>query len=368
MKWAYKIQTDINWSKAMFLVAWLYVALTLFEPTHTKDHDMNRWDDKFVNLLACELIILILLSLDFAVCFYHNFYDTVFRDSAFFNTESLISDDKTGTATETDKPEKLERKRRATLVDAPHKTSTKSHHHQEEQAELPKKSVLELSKDTFKHQRRTWLQNTRIFLKTFQKQFLLYKVLLLLLFAVDYGLYFRLYPYNPYRFSRYFRTILFPIYSKPTRRTLQAMFHSVKRIFDYLIFFFSIIFLYAFIAFKAFYDEDRTYYAHPFYDEYVSDFNSYGTIVNALTVLVTFDNYPLVMRPFYAMSEYYLLYFMPYIFVNILFFKPVPIAVVYDGFRVASPQQEKRSKLTVEDHLSEKEALFTCFLTLTQGQ
>ena len=59
-------------------------------------------------------------------------------------------------------------------------------------------------------------------------------------------------------------------------------------------------------------------------------------------VLVTFDNYPLVMKPFFDMSPWYMLYFMPYIFCNLLFFKPVPIAVVYDGFRVEGYQLRKK--------------------------
>ncbi len=59
---------------------------------------------------------------------------------------------------------------------------------------------------------------------------------------------------------------------------------------------------------------------------------------------------------------WYLAYFMPYIMLNILFFIPVPIAVVYDGFR------EKRSLLTIKDNLKEKEALFVCYLTLTRGE
>ena len=140
------------------------------------------------------------------------------------------------------------------------------------------------------------------------------------------------------------------------------MYHSVKRIFDFFIFFFSIVFLYALLGSKIFYDDGRTYYTSDFYDQYINDYNNYGIIVNSLIVLVTFDNYPLVMRPFVEMSLWYLVYFIPYIMLNILFFIPVPIAVVYDGFR------EKRSKLTVEDHLKEKEALFTCYLSLTEGQ
>lgn len=340
MKFTYKVQTDKMWQKVMFLVSWFYIILTLFEPTHVKDIHMQRWDQEFTNLFACELTIILLLSLDFVVSFYHNFYDSIFRESAFFNTESLIQDDKASHAqessrgTENKEGEKLERKRRTTFVDVNLKEISRINEEPETTQPQQKKTVLELSKETFSQQKRGWALNFKIFFKTFLKQFLIYKLIMVILFFTDFGLYFHMYPHSPFRFSRFLRTLLFPIFNKSTRRTLQAIFHSVKRIFDYFIFFFSIIFMFALLGYKIFYDDNRSYYLHPFYDPHQSDYNSYLIIVNSLMVMVTFDNYPLVLRPFYEMSPYYLLYFLPFFFVNILFFKPVPIAVVYDGFRV----------------------------------
>ena len=133
-------------------------------------------------------------------------------------------------------------------------------------------------------------------------------------------------------------------------RTLQAVYFSIKRIIDFLIFFSFVVFVYAGFGYKIFQDLEEPYHTHPFYDEYVNNYSSYSVIANSLMVLVTFDNYPLVMRPFIcsnrspAISPYYLLYFMPYILVNILFFIPIPIAVVYDGFRVVTAETGKKKQ------------------------
>ena len=337
MKWAYIIPTDISWSKFMFLVSWLYVILTLFEQTHINDTSMEKWGDEFKNLFACELTILLLLTLDIVVAVYHNFYDTVFKQSAFFNAETLISDDRTANGTEKT-PQPVWKKRIHISANAPSIHSQKTPDEKASQ----KKTILEFSKETFSKQERPFLTNLKIFFLTFKEHLLLLKLILLVLFYADFIMYFKMYPVNTFRFSRFFRTILFPLFSKPTRRTLQAVFHSIKRIFDYFIFFFSIVFLYALLGYKIFYDDDRSYYIHPYYDSHVQDYNSYHIIVNSLMVLVTFDNYPLVMRPFFEMSAWCLIYFMPYIFCNILFFKPVPIAVVYDGFRVGINDRRKK--------------------------
>jgi len=53
---------------------------------------------------------------------------------------------------------------------------------------------------------------------------------------------------------------------------------------------------------------------------------------------------------------------MPFIFGMIFIFLPISIAVVYDLYWV------NRSKLAMKDNLDEKEALFTCFMTLKSGK
>ena len=266
MKWAYIIQTDISWSKFMFLVSWLYVTLTLFEPTHLNDTSMEKWREEYKNLFACELTILGLLTIDLAMAFYHNFYDIVFKKGSFFNPETLIGDHKR--ANKSEKATKPAYETEIILTD--NEPSIFSKKNMEENSPQ-NKSVLELSKETFTKQERSFFMTLKMIFLTLAEEFLYFKLILLVLFYADFIMYFKMYPVNSFRFSRFFRTILFPLFSKPTLRTLQAVFHSIKRIFDYFIFFFSIIFLYGLLGYRIFYDDDRTYDVQPYYDKYVQD-------------------------------------------------------------------------------------------------
>lgn len=307
----------------MFLICWGYVSLTLFEPVHPNDDHMQRWDDEFRSLFAVELTIMCLFALDFVMSFYHNSFETLFKEYKLQNTTSQISENKPPSSEDHVNVKNLPR--RTTLVIG-----------RQEPNELtppitPQNNVKKPPAPVLgRHNFNKW----KLFFLTFLEQDLRYKLLIFLVFFVDFCMFYSMYPHNVFRFSRFARTIPFAIYSKATKRTLQAVYHSVKRILDFFIFFFSIVLLYAILGYKIFYDDSRTYYTSAWYDEHINDFNSYGIIVNSLIVLVTFDNYPFVMRPFIEQSMWYLCYFIPYILLNILFFIPVPIAVVYDGFRV----------------------------------
>lgn len=340
----------------MFLISWLYVILTLFEPTHQKDTRIVRWDSEFTSLFFCELSILVLFFIDFLLSFYHNFFERKFKDQKQFHVESHIEE---AGVESVEEPVNLRAMpRRNTMVERTLKITIQV----PTEPKQPSSKLIAPSPPNTAEKGSQKFKFVKIFLLTLFEQGLIFKLVIMLVFYTDFIMYFSLYPHNYYRFSRFARTIPFAIFSKATKRTLQAVYHSVKRIFDFFIFFFSIVFLYALLGYKIFDDEGRSYYISPNYDIHINDYSNYGIIVNSLIVLVTFDNYPLVMRPFTESTMWYLVYFMPYIMLNILFFIPVPIAVVYDGFR------EKRSKLTVEDHLKEKEALFTSYLSLTGGQ
>jgi hypothetical protein len=52
---------------------------------------------------------------------------------------------------------------------------------------------------------------------------------------------------------------------------------------------------------------------------------------------------------------------MPYIMINLMFFVPIPIAIVFDAFR------GKRSGIAIEDSIIEKEALFICYTTMIKN-
>jgi hypothetical protein len=52
-------------------------------------------------------------------------------------------------------------------------------------------------------------------------------------------------------------------------------------------------------------------------------------------IFISFDNWPELARPILSDSYWYLLYYVPFVLVNMFFFFPIPIAVLFDSFRVS---------------------------------
>jgi hypothetical protein len=53
-------------------------------------------------------------------------------------------------------------------------------------------------------------------------------------------------------------------------------------------------------------------------------------------ILLSRDNYPAVMLPSYETSPFYLLYFIPFLLIDIFLLVPIPVAVMFEAFRVIS--------------------------------
>jgi len=64
------------------------------------------------------------------------------------------------------------------------------------------------------------------------------------------------------------------------------------------------------------------------------------------------------MIPAVSTSFYYLIFFIPFVAINILLLVPIPIAVIFDAFR------GNRGALVLKERVKEREALFTCFLCI----
>lgn len=69
------------------------------------------------------------------------------------------------------------------------------------------------------------------------------------------------------------------------------------------------------------------------FDQYKSNFSDMGTTMNILYGLISFDNYPDCMIPSVTYSGYFYIYFLIYTTIQILFFIPIPTAVVFEAFR-----------------------------------
>lgn len=78
--------------------------------------------------------------------------------------------------------------------------------------------------------------------------------------------------------------------------------------------------------------------------------------------MATLSNYPNLLLPYYNDSPLYLLYFYPFLILTVLILLPIPVAVVFEAFRI------NRSKILLKDRLKQKEALFLSFIILDHNK
>lgn len=319
MKAAYSIISHQYWENFLFILSWVNLISTALNPEHKEDRSMNRWDNLFLTIFLQETICLSFFIID------------LFFEYSFCYLNSKCKNIR----------------RKNTMQDLREGTPNP-----------------------------VWLF-VKILLKTFWKGgWIKYKLVLFTIFGIDYCQFFILYPKTIVRYGLFFRTrkpqphkVPLLIYNQNTLRMMKALVSSFAAILDFLIFFGGAIIIYGGLGSRIFADDSRTYYSDPSYDKFVSDYSDFFTICNSLFVLTSNDNYPQVMTPFYSrqrpnqdLSPYFLIYFIPYIILSIFFFIPVPIAVVYEGFK------RKRSQISLNDHLMEMEALYCSFLCLTKGE
>jgi hypothetical protein len=75
-------------------------------------------------------------------------------------------------------------------------------------------------------------------------------------------------------------------------------------------------------------------------------------------VLTTLSNYPAIVIPYYNESPVYLIYFIPFVVFTVLILLPIPVAVIFEAYRI------NRSKILLQDRLEQKESLFLAFVIL----
>lgn len=91
------------------------------------------------------------------------------------------------------------------------------------------------------------------------------------------------------------------------------------------------------------------------------DYSSFGDLFLVISILITFDNWPYMAKPILKDSSYYLFYFIPFVMINLLFLYPIPIALLFDSFRLI------KSRELVNMRLSRKQALMISFSCIDYG-
>lgn len=95
-----------------------------------------------------------------------------------------------------------------------------------------------------------------------------------------------------------------------------------------------------------------------YYDPYSQNFEDIFRATNILYSLISFDGYPDCMIPAITYSSYFLIYFILYLVLQLLVFLPVPVAIVFEAYRL------HRSDMVFDDRIKQKEALLATFVAL----
>ena len=121
------------------------------------------------------------------------------------------------------------------------------------------------------------------------------------------------------------------VVSKRTWHTAKAVLQTLAYILDVTLLITLMIIIYALIGREVLSDA----HSDPKYNADIeADFSSLEDTIATLFTLTTLSNYPGVMMPYIKLSFWYLLYFVPFVVFAVTLFLPIPIAVVYEAFRV----------------------------------
>ncbi|XP_067942025.1 two pore calcium channel protein 1-like [Watersipora subatra] len=134
---------------------------------------------------------------------------------------------------------------------------------------------------------------------------------------------------HPIRWSRPLRPLF--IINFPQARQIRRAFRNIRRtiveiVFVLILFLFSVM-IFALLALKLFYKKGWTFRTgDPYFQNYIDSLWS-------LYVLVTTANNPDVMMPAYDKNNFYALFFIIFLVVNLYVFMNVLLAVIFNGYK-----------------------------------
>ncbi|EGR33043.1 hypothetical protein IMG5_062980 [Ichthyophthirius multifiliis] len=214
------------------------------------------------------------------------------------------------------------------------------------------------------------IHNLHNYLQSFNYQFfsnkkLLWRFLFITILIIDFIYYYS--KFTSLRFARYIRPFLVLFYSKELRRSFKSIIESIRQIFQLFLFLLFNTLIFSIIGWKFVGDLDGAFN----YDPFQSNFDNVLTASNILYSLISFDGYPeciipsickyyihILFKSLQAQSQIYIIYFIIYLILYLFIFIPIPVAVVFEAFRV------NRRKTVIMDRIKQREALLACFISL----
>ncbi|CAK69287.1 unnamed protein product (macronuclear) [Paramecium tetraurelia] len=153
------------------------------------------------------------------------------------------------------------------------------------------------------------------------------------------------------RFSRLIRPALMIFFSKDLRRNLKGIAKASKDLLLLFLLYVIIISTFAFIGINLIGQLDTV-------DLETQDYGDFFKLFNMLFMAATLDFYPDIMIPPIFQGTFYALYFVIYIILFLFLFQPIPLAVVYEGFR------RHRMQIAIQDIIKQKSAMMASFISL----
>ncbi|CAD8182723.1 unnamed protein product [Paramecium octaurelia] len=153
------------------------------------------------------------------------------------------------------------------------------------------------------------------------------------------------------RFSRLLRAFLMPLYSKDLRRTLKGILKASRDLFLLIVLYLFIISIFSFVGINLIGELDNV-------DKTTQDYGNFLKLFSMLLMTATLDFYPDILIPPMMQGTYYALFFIIYLLLFIFLFAPIPLAVVYEGFR------NHRMEIAISDIIKQKSAMMASFISL----
>ncbi|CAD8119924.1 unnamed protein product [Paramecium sonneborni] len=153
------------------------------------------------------------------------------------------------------------------------------------------------------------------------------------------------------RFSKILRALLMPLYSKDLRRTLKGIMKAGRDLFLLIALYIFVISIFSFIGINLIGELDNV-------DKKTQDYGNFLKLFSMLLMTATLDFYPDILIPPMMQGTYYALFFIIYLLLFIFLFAPIPLAVVYEGFR------NHRMEIAISDIIKQKSAMMASFISL----
>ncbi|CAD8077769.1 unnamed protein product [Paramecium sonneborni] len=156
---------------------------------------------------------------------------------------------------------------------------------------------------------------------------------------------------NTMRFSRILRTLLMPMYSKDLRRNLKGIMKASRDLFILILLYLIIISIFSFVGINLIGRLENV-------DMKTQDYGDFFKFFSMLFMVATLDFYPDIIIPPMLQGTFYSLFFIIYLLLFIFLFAPIPLAVVYEGFR------SHRMEIAINDIIKQKSAMMASFISL----